>query len=57
LLDTEDFDTHAQTQTTVFEDIEGCYNRQRGHSTNGDLAPLAYEQGLKTNEMLCPEKC
>jgi transposase InsO family protein len=53
----EDFDTHEQAQTAVFEYIEVFYNRQRCHSANGYLAPLAYEQALKTNEMLCPEKC
>ena len=53
----EDFDTHEQAQTAVFEYIEVFYNRQRCHSANGYLAPLAYEQALKTNEILCPEKC
>jgi putative transposase len=53
----EDFHTHEQAQTAVFEYIEVFYNRQRCHSANGYLAPLAYEQALKTNEILCPEKC
>jgi putative transposase len=53
----EDFDTHEQAQTTVFEYIEVFYNRQRCHSANGYLAPLAYEQALKTHEICCPEKC
>jgi len=53
----EDFDTHEQAKTAVFEYIEVFYHRQRCHSANGYLAPLAYEQALKTNEMLCPEKC
>jgi transposase InsO family protein len=57
LLSLEDCDTHEQTQTAVFEYIEVCYNRQRCHSANGYLAPLAYEQALKINEILCPEKC
>jgi putative transposase len=57
LLYLEDFDTHEQTQTAVFEYIEVCYNRQRCHSANGYLAPLVYEQALKINEILCPEKC
>jgi len=52
-----DFDTHEQAQTAVFEYIEVFYNRQRCHSANGYLAPLLYEQTLKTNEILCPEKC
>jgi transposase InsO family protein len=57
LIYVEDLDTHEQTQTAVFEYIEVFYNRQRCHAANGYLAPLAYEQALKTNEILCPEKC
>ena len=57
LIYLEDFDTHAQAQTAVFEYIEVFYNRQRCHSANGYLAPLAYEQALQTHESLCPEKC
>ena len=53
----EDFNTHEQAQTAVFEYIEVFYNRQRCHSANGYLAPLVYEQTLKTNEIFCPEKC
>jgi transposase InsO family protein len=53
----EDFDTHEQAQTAVFEYIEVFSNRQRCHSTNGYLAPLAYEQVLQTNGIPCPEKC
>jgi transposase InsO family protein len=44
LISLEDFDTHAQAQTAVFEYIEVFSNRQRCHATNGYLAPLAYEQ-------------
>ena len=57
LLYLEACDTHEQTQTAVFEYIEVFYNRQRCHSANGYLAPLAYEQALKANGTLCPEKC
>jgi transposase InsO family protein len=57
LIYLEDFDTHEHVQTAVFEYIEVFYNRQRCHSANGCRAPLAYEQALKTNEILCPEKC
>jgi putative transposase len=57
LVSLEDFDTHEYAQTAVFEYIEVFYNRQRCHSANGYLAPLAYEQVLKTNGILCPEKC
>jgi putative transposase len=57
LIYLEDFDTREQAQMAVFEYIEVFYNRQRCHSANGYLAPLAYEQALKTNGILCPEKC
>src|SRR5262249_20703433 len=57
LIYLEDFDTHEQAQTAVFEYIEVFYNRQRCHSANGYLAPLVYEQALKTSEILCPGKC
>ena len=57
LIYLEDFDTREQAQTAVFEYIEVFYNRQRCHSANGYLAPLVYEQTLKTHEILCPEKC
>jgi putative transposase len=57
LIYLEEYDTHEQAQTAVFEYIEVFYNRQRCHSANGYLAPLLYEQALKTHESLCPEKC
>jgi transposase InsO family protein len=57
LIYREDFDTHEQAQAAVFEYIEVFYNRQRCHSANGYLAPLAYEQALKANGTFCPEKC
>jgi transposase InsO family protein len=57
LIYTEDYDTHEAAQTAVFEYIEVFYNRQRCHSANGYLAPLVYEQVLKTSKILCPEKC
>lgn len=57
LIYLEDLETHEHTQTAVFEYIEVFYNRQRCHSANGYLAPLAYEQALQTNEILCPERC
>jgi putative transposase len=57
LIDLEEFETHAQAQIGVFEFIEVFYNRQRYHSANGYLAPLAYEQTLKASGSLCPEKC
>jgi putative transposase len=57
LISLEAYDTHEQAQTAVFEDIEVFSNRQRGHAANGYLAPLVYEQTLKTSEIFCPEKC
>ena len=57
VISLEDFDTHEQAQTAVFAYIEVFYNRQRCHAAHGYLAPLAYEQALKTSEILCPEKC
>jgi transposase InsO family protein len=57
LIYLEDFATHEYAQTVVFEYIEVFYNRQRCHSANGYLAPLAYERALKNHESLCPEKC
>jgi transposase InsO family protein len=57
LIYLEDYDTHEEAQTAVFEYIEVFYNRQRCHSANGYLAPLVYEHALKTREILCPEKC
>jgi putative transposase len=56
LIYLEEYDTHEQAQTAVFEYIEVFYNRQRCHSANSYLAPLVYEQTLKTNEIFCPEK-
>ena len=41
LIYLEDFETHEQAQTAVCEYIEVFYNRQRCHSANGYLAPLA----------------
>jgi putative transposase len=57
LISLEDFDTHEHAQTAVFAYIAVFSNRQRCHAANGYLAPLAYEQTLKTHEILCPEKC
>jgi putative transposase len=56
LIYLEDFKTREQARTGVFEYIEVFYNRQRCHSANDYLAPLAYEQTLKTHGILCPEK-
>lgn len=37
------FGTHAQARTTIFEYIEGFYNRQRLHSSLGYLSPEQFE--------------
>jgi transposase InsO family protein len=57
LMYLEGFDTHEHVQLAVFEYIEVFSNRQRRHSAKGYLAPLAYEQALKTHGIVCPEKC
>jgi putative transposase len=57
LIYLEDFKTHEQARTGVFEYIEVFSNRRRCHAATGYLAPLAYEQTLKTHGILCPEKC
>jgi putative transposase len=57
LISLEDFETHEQAQTGVCEYIAVFSNRQRCHSANGSLAPLASEPVVKTHEILCPEKC
>ena len=57
LMYLEDFDTHEQAQMAVFAYIEVFYSRQRCHSAHGYLAPLAYEQALKINGILCPKTC
>jgi transposase InsO family protein len=57
LIYLEDFNTREQAQTVRFEYLEVFYNWQRCHSAHGYLAPLAYEQALKINGILCPEKC
>jgi hypothetical protein len=57
LIYPEALKTHAQARTGGFASIEVFDNRQRGHAANGDLAPLAYEQGLNINTSLGPEQC
>jgi putative transposase len=57
LIYLEDLKTHEQARTGVFAYIEVFSNRPRCQSAMGYLAPRAYEQALKANAMLCPEKC
>jgi transposase InsO family protein len=40
----ENLETRDQARDAVFDYIEVFYNRQRRHSANGYLAPLAFEQ-------------
>jgi transposase InsO family protein len=40
----ERYPTHAAARVTIFEYIEGWYNRQRRHSALGYLSPLHFEQ-------------
>ena len=44
LIAFEKFRTHAQARQVIFEYIEVFYNRQRSHSTNGYLSPVAFEE-------------
>ncbi|MCL9792963.1 IS3 family transposase [Frankia sp. AgKG'84/4] len=43
LLDRTTFATHDQARAAIFDFIEGFYNRQRRHSTNGHLSPHEHE--------------
>ncbi|MCK9930321.1 IS3 family transposase, partial [Frankia sp. Mgl5] len=43
LLDRTTFATHDQARAAIFDFIEGFYNRQRRHSTNGYLSPHEHE--------------
>jgi putative transposase len=40
----ERFETREQAQTVIFDYVEVFYNRQRRHSSNGNLAPMVYER-------------
>lgn len=40
----ERFETREQAQTVIFDYVEVFYNRQRRHSSNGNLAPMIYER-------------
>ena len=54
---TEDDGTHEAAQGAGCESSAVFSNRPRCHAAHGSRAPLAYEQALQTNEILCPEKC
>ena len=40
----EIYETKAQANQSIFEYIEVYYNRQRMHSTNGNLSPVEFEE-------------
>ena len=46
------FDSRAHARTTIFEYIEGWYNRQRLHSTLDYLSPAEFER--KSRHSSCP---
>ena len=46
LLDRHRFKNRDEARTTIFEFIEGFYNRRRRHSSIGYLSPVDYEQQL-----------
>jgi transposase InsO family protein len=43
----EIYRTRAEARLSVFQYIEGWYNRKRRHSTLGRMSPLAFEQAAK----------
>ena len=47
LLATSDFRSRQVARQAIFEFIEVWYNRQRRHSSLGDLSPAEYEQRLR----------
>ena len=44
LLDRRSFRTHAEARASLFEYIEGFYNRRRLHSTLGYQTPVEFER-------------
>ncbi len=44
LIDRSSFPTRDAAKVSIFEFIEGFYNRVRRHSSLGYLSPSAYEQ-------------
>jgi transposase InsO family protein len=49
LLAQQRFRSHEEARTTVFDWIEGFYNRQRRHSALGYVPPVVYEQLVPTS--------
>ena len=46
------FQTKAQANQAIFEYIEVFYNRQRIHSANNNLSPVAFEEKMLLNEQV-----
>jgi transposase InsO family protein len=44
LVNRRRFATRAEAKSAIFEWIEVFYNRQRRHSTLGDVSPAAFER-------------
>jgi transposase InsO family protein len=42
----ERYDTHAQAKASIFEYVEGFYNRKRRHSSLGYQSPVEFEASL-----------
>jgi len=50
LIYNEVYETRAQANQAIFEYIEVFYNRQRMHSTNGNLSPVEFEEKMLQTE-------
>ena len=48
----QNFQTKAQANQAIFEYIEVFYNRQRIHSSNNNLSPVAFEEKMLLNEQV-----
>jgi len=48
----QQFQTKAEANQAIFEYIEVFYNRQRIHSANNNLSPVAFEQKMLLNELV-----
>jgi len=46
----QQFQTKAEANQAIFEYIEVFYNRQRIHSANDNLSPVAFEEKMLLNE-------
>ena len=46
----QNFHTKAEANQAIFEYIEVFYNRQRIHSSNNNLSPVAFEEKMLRNE-------